>query len=162
MLGGATRARGRRRSGAGALPVPVPAPPDRGRPRGLLPGHWRRLAAARTSRPAPDSRCRCGRALRARHGTGWMVLRRTCEDPALELRWRTGTSLASAGPRAETACLGAALDGWCHRQRLFRGRLVGADVDPPTGQPGGEPCVLALLADRERELVVGHHDPRGP
>src|ERR687888_2174321 len=31
-----------------------------------------------------------------------------------------------------------------------------ADVDAPAGQPRGEARVLALAADRERELVVGH------
>ena len=38
-------------------------------------------------------------------------------------------------------------------------RLVGADVDAPAGQPGGEAGVLALLADRQRELEVGDDDP---
>src|SRR5436190_18855522 len=32
------------------------------------------------------------------------------------------------------------------------GLIVGADVDPPAGEPRGEPGVLALLADRQREL----------
>src|SRR5436305_5346641 len=42
---------------------------------------------------------------------------------------------------------------------LFLSELgLGADIDPPAGQPGGESCVLALLADGERELVVGHDD----
>ncbi len=41
-------------------------------------------------------------------------------------------------------------------------RLVGADVDAPAGQPGGEAGVLALLADRQRQLVVGHDHPGGP
>ena len=34
------------------------------------------------------------------------------------------------------------------------------DVDPPAGQAGREPRVLALLADRQRELVVGDDDGR--
>ena len=37
---------------------------------------------------------------------------------------------------------------------------VGLDVDLPAGQPCGEPGVQALLADRERELVVGDDDGR--
>ena len=58
-----------------------------------------------------------------------------------------------AGPTARTALLrpsGAGLVG------------VGPDVDPPAGQPGGEPGVLALLADGQRELVVGHDHLRHP
>src|SRR5215211_4031792 len=38
--------------------------------------------------------------------------------------------------------------------------LLGADVDAPAGQPRGEPRVLALAADRERQLVVGHDHGR--
>ena len=34
------------------------------------------------------------------------------------------------------------------------------DVDAPAGQLGGEAGVLALAADRQRELVVGHDDGR--
>ena len=37
---------------------------------------------------------------------------------------------------------------------------VRPDVDPPAGQAGREPGVLALLADRERQLVVGHDHAR--
>src|SRR5436190_292792 len=37
---------------------------------------------------------------------------------------------------------------------------VGLDVDLPAGQAGGETGVHALLADRERELVVGRDDRR--
>ena len=36
---------------------------------------------------------------------------------------------------------------------------VGVDVDPPAGQPRRQPGVLALPADRQGELVVGHDDP---
>ncbi len=39
--------------------------------------------------------------------------------------------------------------------RLF---LLGDDVDVPAGELRGEPHVLAAPADRERELLVGHHD----
>src|SRR5262245_13246385 len=37
---------------------------------------------------------------------------------------------------------------------------VGLDVDLPAGEAGGEAGVHALLADRKRELVVGHDDRR--
>src|SRR5579859_2493009 len=43
---------------------------------------------------------------------------------------------------------------------LSRELRLGADVDPPAREPGGEPGVLALAADRQRELIVGH-DHRG-
>src|SRR5688572_10560490 len=44
---------------------------------------------------------------------------------------------------------------------LLLGELgLGPDVDAPAGETGGEPGVLALAADRQRELVVGH-DHRG-
>src|SRR5215217_7253106 len=44
---------------------------------------------------------------------------------------------------------------------LLLGELrLGADVDAPAGQAGGEPSVLPLAADRQRELVVGHDDGR--
>src|SRR5665811_423570 len=36
------------------------------------------------------------------------------------------------------------------------------DVDPPPGEPGGEPGVLAVAADRQRELVVGDDHRRLP
>ena len=34
---------------------------------------------------------------------------------------------------------------------------LGQDVDVPAGELRGEPHVLAAPADRERQLVVGHH-----
>src|SRR5215216_4222832 len=44
---------------------------------------------------------------------------------------------------------------------LLLGELgLGADVDAPAGQAGGQPGVLALAADRQRELVVGHDHGR--
>lgn len=47
---------------------------------------------------------------------------------------------------------------------LVRSSHIGIrpDVDPPAGQPGREPRVLAFLADRERQLVVGNDHPRRP
>src|SRR5439155_26293050 len=37
---------------------------------------------------------------------------------------------------------------------------LGLDVDAPAGQARGQPRVLALAADRQRELVVGDDDRR--
>ena len=37
---------------------------------------------------------------------------------------------------------------------------LGLDVDAPAGQAGGEAGVLAVAADRQRELVVGHDHGR--
>ena len=41
-------------------------------------------------------------------------------------------------------------------------RHVTPDVDPPAGQAGGEPGVLALAADRQREHPLGHRHARDP
>src|SRR5215218_4592254 len=47
------------------------------------------------------------------------------------------------------------------RVLLLLGELgLRADVDAPAGQARGEPGVLALAADRQRELVVGHDHGR--
>src|SRR2546425_12110071 len=51
------------------------------------------------------------------------------------------------------------------RQAFARGPLgldlrLALDVDAHARQLGGEPRVLALLADRQRELVVGDDDER--
>ena len=35
---------------------------------------------------------------------------------------------------------------------------VGDDVDPPAGQSGRQPSILALTADGQRQLVVRNHD----
>src|ERR1700722_20373800 len=44
---------------------------------------------------------------------------------------------------------------------LLVGR-VPADVDPPAGEPGGQPRILAFLSDGQRQLEVGHHHAGGP
>src|SRR5439155_2170198 len=45
---------------------------------------------------------------------------------------------------------------------LLLGQLgLALDVDAPTGEARGQAGVLALLADRERELVVGNDDVGG-
>ena len=46
-----------------------------------------------------------------------------------------------------------------HTSRIT-GRLITADVDAPAREAGGQAGVLALLADGEGELEVGHGDPR--
>jgi len=40
-------------------------------------------------------------------------------------------------------------------------RGVGNDVNPPTGQLRRQSGVLALLADGQRQLVIGNDDPGG-
>ena len=35
---------------------------------------------------------------------------------------------------------------------------LGFDVDPPSGQPGSQACVLAVTPDRQRQLVIRYHD----
>ena len=64
---------------------------------------------------------------------------------------------AAAGGVALVAGLAAAVG----RVGLLLGELgVADDVDLPAGEPVREAGVHALLADRERELVVGHDDRR--
>src|SRR4029450_1972452 len=46
--------------------------------------------------------------------------------------------------------------------RLLGGLALAHDVDPPAGQPSGQPGILALFPDGQRELVVGHDHVRGP
>ena len=45
---------------------------------------------------------------------------------------------------------------------IFFNRGVGPDIDAPAGEPGGQPGVLPLFADRQRKLVIGHYDLRLP
>src|SRR4030095_10006475 len=44
---------------------------------------------------------------------------------------------------------------------LLGGPALADDVDPPAGQPSGQPGILALFADRQGELVVRHDPLRG-
>jgi len=66
---------------------------------------------------------------------------------------------AAAGP-APPATEGATTAPWPEQPllaHLLLGELALAlDVDPPAGEPGGQPGVLALLADGEGELEVRH------
>src|SRR5262249_54812629 len=48
------------------------------------------------------------------------------------------------------------------RSRALRGRVVGPNVDPPTGQPGRQPSILPSPPDCQRKLVVGDGPPGGP
>src|SRR4051812_26954438 len=74
-------------------------------------------------------------------------------------------AVARAGQRGVRAAPAVAEDGGAAAARLLRlvalvlllgGELgLGLDVDPPAGEAGGEARVLALAADRQRELVVG-------
>src|SRR5918998_1628303 len=89
---------------------------------------------------------------------------------ALERLVALESAVAGAGQRGVRAAAPVAEDGGAAAADLlllvaavglFLGELgLGADVDAPAGQPGGEPGVLALAADRQRQLVVGH-DHRG-
>ena len=69
------------------------------------------------------------------------------------------TPSASTGVAASVVAVGVAV-------RALRGRLglgdrdVAADVDPPAGQSRGQPGVLALAADGQREHALGHGHAR--
>src|SRR2546430_9044648 len=47
------------------------------------------------------------------------------------------------------------------RGRALHIGVVRTDVDPPSGQPGGEPGILPFPPDRQGELVVRHCHPGG-
>ena len=131
MLGVAPRAPNTPAWGAGAPRGRVPGGPDRAP--GLVGPRRPSLrppAAARSQRPWPDNPRRSGR-VRAQGCQTWWPLLVTLLRRASALR--TGSSVR-------------------------RGCLVAADVDPPPGEPRGEPGVLALLADGEGELEVGYDD----
>ncbi len=69
------------------------------------------------------------------------------------------SSVASRPPLRRTGIPGL-LRVVAHTVLLLGG--VRVDVDAPPGEAGREASVLALLADRERQLVVGHHHPGSP
>ena len=62
-------------------------------------------------------------------------------------------------PRAEQRVLRCAPG---YARSGLGGRGIRADVDPPSGELGRQSHVLGLLADGERQLVVGHDDARRP
>ena len=116
----------------------------------------------RTSAPARGTPRTCGRARDP-----------TAVTPApTPLRSRALGRAPGRGAPASTGASAASADrprpgSFLGRSRSRRGgrgaRLVAdlglrLDVDAPSGEPGREPGVLALLPDRERELVVGHDD----
>ncbi len=96
------------------------------------------------------------------------MLRRASGQTPLSLPPRT--DLTPSGQKSNGCCrdlsagrLGSIPPGAPGAPGLLPGLLgVGPDVDPPAGQPGGQAGVLALLADRQRQLVVRHGHPRGP
>lgn len=69
------------------------------------------------------------------------------------------SSVASRPPLRRTGIPGL-LRVVAHTVLLLGG--VRVDVDAPPGEAGRKASVLALLADRERQLVVGHHHPGSP
>ena len=116
------------------------------RPRGALAAP---RAAADRVMPARRRRCPCSRAPGGSPG-------RSSASSAARRSGSGGRSPGSrgSGRRRPRLLLVAALG-------LLLGELgLGADVDAPAGQAGGEPGVLALAADRQRELVVGHDHRR--
>ena len=66
------------------------------------------------------------------------------------------TPPVTAGFRLAIVAAAAASRG-CRRALTIG---VTADVDAPTGESRRQSGVLAFLADRQRQLEVGHHDPR--
>lgn len=68
---------------------------------------------------------------------------------AAEFRTEHGRAAQLPLPRGIRRCTGVRL----------RVGGVAADVDTPAGQPGGQPSVLALFADRQRELEIRHRHP---
>ena len=137
-----------RQPGRGVQVAPPGPEPPRGSGQARRAGRSRpsrrRPAATRSWRPAPDSRRTCGSGTRGLigHGHRRRLYRRAGPNP----EWpQPARPLPGRGP-----------------QRLRRRRLVGTDVDAPAGEPGGEAGVLALLADRQRQLVVRARSPARP
>ena len=94
--------------------------------------------------------------------------------PRLRRRFAAGASASSAsratlsGVSAVSAAAGSSAVASPRRPvGVGRGlglgdRDVAADVDAPAGQAGGEPGVLALAADGQREHPLGHGHARDP
>src|SRR5688572_16951706 len=78
---------------------------------------------------------------------------------ATQVRWGTCRVRLPRGWGA-TALLRRGPDGLARFGRLLGGRdrNIALDVDAPAGQLGGQTRVLALLADRQRQLALGHDD----
>ena len=60
----------------------------------------------------------------------------------------------------------ASMNSWLRRAEFFGAALgflgLGQDVDVPAGKLRGETHVLAAAADRQAQLIVGHHDLDAP
>ena len=125
-----------------------------------------RLRAAPRRRPPARRRLRprrlgCG-GLGSAASAGGLLGRRASAWPgavatlAVGFRSRAGVRGRSTSRRRRSAS--AALG----RGLRLGDRDVAADVDAPAGQAGGEPGVLALAADGQREHPLGHGHVRDP
>jgi len=147
--------RGRETARMCSASTPVSATPER---RSARPKARRRSASAKQA----GSGCRCApRPGSRRPGSGWS--RRSSPAPTATNRTsvkagarerqptqvRIGPAVSKSTPPPPAARIRSAT-GFCRIVLRDTGRLVvGLDVDPPAGEPRGQPCVLPLAADRE-------------
>ena len=134
----------------------------RSSPSGPFPRHPTHV---RSGDAMPDLTLPAGASRRSATGP-----RRRTRPPRRRLGSGLGGSAASrlglrrrlaAAPRSAGSATGSAAGGGPPRRRdSSRDLGLGLDVDPPSGQPRGQAGVLPLLADGERQLVVGHDDQR--
>lgn len=112
-----------------------------------------RSAGDRSWPPAPGTPHRCVQGMLG------------CASGQTQLSLPPRTDLTPSGQESNGCCrdLSDGRPGSIPRPPdLLPGLLgVGPDVDPPAGEAGGEAGVLALLADRQRQLVVRHGHPCG-
>ena len=146
-LAGAARGRGRWPWGAGARL-------GRARLRGV--GTSRRAVRPTATRRSSSALAVSRHPTQVRTGPACGRLSERVSDE----RWRAAAVVQSTRARHRPAQSRSRRPRRGRRRRLAR-LLVGADVDAPAGEAGGEPGVLALLADRERELEVGDDHARG-
>ena len=115
----------------------------------------------------------------------WRASASRLRSPRRRLRPRRRASASPSAASAASAATAASVAASASRRRGLerrprrprpaarRGRGVGGglrlghrdvapDVDPPAGQAGGEPGVLALAADRQREHPLGDGHARDP
>src|SRR5215216_260394 len=130
------------------------------------------MGSGTSAPPTLAKRRSCERGARSRHPThvrsgladdvAVLVGQRLVRvEPAVARARQRGVRAAAPVPEDRGAAAAGLLLLAVARVLLLAGELgLGADVDAPAGQPGGEPRVLALAADRERELVVGHDHRR--
>src|SRR6185295_14336662 len=74
---------------------------------------------------------------------------------------RTTAEVYPACDAMVTEGSGAGSAGHCDL-RLTRRLVVRPDVDLPTGETGGQPGILPLPADRQRQLEIRNGDPGRP